>query len=105
MIDLTTLSTTELDTLAERASARAKALRAKAPSISLALQAGVRDTSYSTPRWGYIESYSGTAVITMADGSQWEATGYGPSGNAHVVTRDGGITFRQITPSTTTEVA
>lgn len=95
-IDITHLSTTELDALADRCTARAKALRADAPGYALALQAGVRDKSYSTVRHGRVDDYEGTAIITMANGDRWEATGYGPRGNAHVVTKDGGITFRKL---------
>ncbi len=95
-IDINHLSTTELDAHADRCTARAKALRADAPGYALALQSGVRDKSYSTPRWGRVDHYEGTAIITMANGDRWEATGYGPSGDAYTVTRDGGITFRKL---------
>ena len=95
-IDINHLSTTELDALAARCTARAKALRADAPGYTLALQAGIRDKSYTTPRHGRVDHYEGTAIITMANGDRWEATGYGPRGNAHVVTSDGGISFRKL---------
>ena len=95
-IDINHLSTTELDQLIGRARARANALRANEPSISLALQAGIRDKSYTTPRHGRVEHYEGTAIITMANGDRWEATGYGPRGDAYTVTSDGGISFRKL---------
>lgn len=95
-ININHLSTTELDALAARCAARAKALRADAPSYALALQSGIRDKSYSTPRHGRVDHYEGTAIITMANGDRWEATGYGPRGDAYTVTKDGGISFRKL---------
>ena len=95
-ININHLSTAELDALAARCTARAKALRADAPGYALALQAGIRDKSYTTPRHGRVDHYEGSVIITMENGDRWEATGYCPRGNAHVVTSDGGISFRKL---------
>ena len=95
-IDITALSTTELDRLASQCTERAKALRAESPGYLLAIQAGIRDRSYSTPRWGRIDAYEGSVIITMENGDRWKATGYGPTGNAHVLTSNGGISFRRL---------
>lgn len=74
---------------------RAKDLRAEAPSYELAIQAGVKDKSYSTVRYGRVASYAGTAVVKMANGDQWVCTGHGPTGDAATVSREGYISFRK----------
>ena len=92
-MNLNGLSADALDNLAKKAADLARDLRAKQPSIDLALEAGVRNRSYPTVANGWIADYSGEAVITMADGSRWQAIGHGPSGNAAWVSRQGWIEF------------
>ena len=72
-INLSGMSANALTKLAERASALAKDLRKEQPSYELALEAGVKDKSYLTVREGLVNSYSGEAVVTMADGRRWVA--------------------------------
>lgn len=92
-INLKGLSANQLEALAKRASELAKDLRAAQPSVALALEAGVKDTSYQTPRDGYITSYYGNGIVTLEDGSQWKAIGHGPTGTAYSVYRHGFVEF------------
>ena len=87
------LSANALDCLARRAASLAADLRQQQPSYELALLGGVCDASYSTVRHGLVPSYSGTAVIEMADGTKWLAVGHGPEGTASYVSKDGYIEF------------
>lgn len=91
--NLANLSADQLTNLAQQASALAADLSANQPSYQLALAAGVQDRSYNTTRFGFIASYSGTAIITMSDGRRWQAVGHGPCGSASYVSKDGFIEF------------
>ena len=91
MIDLSGLSAQHLERLSKRALQLARDLRKKEPSDALALANGVEDNSYNTVRWGGVSSYSGEAVVTMADGSVWRCIGHRPTGTAEYVARDGWI--------------
>jgi len=82
-----------LERIAREASALAADLRSKKPSYALAINAGVRDCSYNTVRWGRVSKYEGEAIIEMEDGSRWKAIGRGPTGNASWIDRDGYIEF------------
>ena len=92
-MDLSKKSAEQLNTLAKRATSLAQDLQKREPSYELAIENGIRDKSYSTVRYGRVPSYAGEVEITMSDGSRWRAIGHGPTGNAHVVTRDGYIEF------------
>jgi hypothetical protein len=85
------MSAAQLDELAKRAQKLAADLRAKKPSATLALEAGVTDCSYRTVRYGVVASYSGAATVTMDDGTRWRCVGHGPQGDAEYVTRQGWI--------------
>lgn len=92
-INLSNMSADALEALAKKAKSLAEDLREKQPSYALALEAGVKDESYQTVRYGRIEKYSGEAVVKMADGSRWLCKGHGTKGNAHYVSREGYIEF------------
>lgn len=92
-INLSGLSVDSLTELAKRAIALAADLHLSEPSYDLALEAGVRDKSYNTVRCGWVSSYSGEAVIEMANGKKWKAVGHGPRGDASWVSKDGYIEF------------
>ena len=92
-INLSGLSADALTKLAERASALAKDLRKAEPSYELALENGVEDRSYPTVANGYVSSFRGEAVVTMADGQRWRCVGHGPRGDASHISRDGYIEF------------
>ena len=96
-INLSGLSAVALQALAERASALAKDLRKEQPSYELALEAGVKDTGYPTVANGYVNRFSGEAVVTMADGRKWRCVGHGPRGDAIHISRDGYIEFIPLT--------
>lgn len=91
--ELKNMSSDALLTLAAKATALAKDLKAVQPSYALALACGILDRSYDTVRWGVIPSFSGECDITMADGSRWRAIGHGPEGCADYVSRDGYVEF------------
>ena len=62
----------------------------------LALATGqLKDCSYTTPSWGRIESWRGQ-VIVAHNSRTYLVKGYGPQGNAEMVTRDGGIRITEI---------
>lgn len=90
------LSAEALEKIAKDAAELARELRGKEPTYALALAAGIEDTSYSTVRYGRVASYSGTATITMADGSKWSAVGHRPTGPADYVARQGYIEFKPL---------
>lgn len=96
-INLSGMSANALTKLAERASALAKDLRKEQPSYELALEAGVKDKSYLTVREGLVNSYSGEAFVTMADGRRWWCVGHGPRGDASHISRQGYIEFIPLT--------
>jgi hypothetical protein len=95
-VDLSKLSAKDLDELSIKAKRLAAHLRAEEPSYDLAIEAGIRNTGYSTVRWGWVSSYSGRVEITMDNGKRWRALGYGPRGNAETVSAQGGIKFEPI---------
>lgn len=92
-INLSGLSADALTDLAKRAIALAADLHLSEPSYDLALEAGVRDKSYDTVRNGLVSSYSGEAIVTMADGRKWRCVGHGPRGDASHISRQGYIEF------------
>lgn len=92
-INLSGLSADALTKLAERAQTLAADLRKEQPSYELAIEAGVKDKGYNTVRCGWVSSYSGEAVIEMANGKKWKAVGHGPRGDASWVSKDGYIEF------------
>ena len=85
-----------LTKLAERAQTLAKYLRKERPSYELALENGVEDRSYPTVANGYVLSFRGEAIVTMADGQRWRCVGHGPRGDASLI-RDGYIEFIPLT--------
>jgi len=89
--DLAGLSADALDQLVKRAKALADDLRRAEPSNELALENGVRDKSYRTVRYGWISSFSGEAIVEMADGRRWKCVGHEPCGDAEFVSRRGWI--------------
>ena len=95
-MDLSNMSADALEALAKKATSLAKDLRRAEPSYSLAIEAGIKDKSYSTYRCGRVSSFSGEAVVTMADGRKWKCIGHGPRGAADYVSRDGFIEFIQM---------
>lgn len=90
-ISLAGMSADALEALSRRAAALAADLRKEEPSYALALEAGVRDVGYDTVRHGWVPSFSGEAVVTMADGRRWRCVGHGPRGTAEAVYRNGYI--------------
>ena len=95
-MNITKLSIQELRDLAARCSQRAKDLQKKTPSLQLAIEAGIRDNSYKTHRYGWVFSYSGTATVTLADGSVWECTGHRSEGTPDWLSKQGFIDFKLI---------
>lgn len=57
-------------------------LRNVVPEYGRALDAGVKDDSYSTAE-GIIQSYSGEGIITMPTGERWRAVGHVPTTTEH----------------------
>lgn len=92
-INLSGLSADALQALAERAQTLAADLRKAEPSYELAIEAGVKDTGYPTVANGYVNRFSGEAVVTMADGQRWRCVGHGPKGDPSHISRDGYIEF------------
>ena len=92
-INLSNMSAVELMELSRKAKKLADDLFKEQPSYELAVTNGIIDKSYNTPRWGLVADYRGEAVIEMADGRRWRAVGHPPQGNAHIVSRDGYISF------------
>lgn len=84
-------SPSELREIAEKAIKMANDLEQEAPSNLLAIEAGISDNSYKTVRWGWIPSYSGTAIVTMANGTKWKCIGHKPRGCASYVSKNGYI--------------
>lgn len=71
----------------------------KNPTISDAVAAGIRDKSYDTVRYGWVPSYTGRAVVVLADGTTseyWHARGYGPTGGPDWIGKYGGVQFDRI---------
>jgi hypothetical protein len=66
------------------------------PSYFLAKANGIVDKSYQTLAFGLVSSYSGEAVITMANGQKWCAIGHGSTGSATTLTSRGWIEFKKI---------
>lgn len=60
--------------------------------IQLALEAGIKDRSYSTPRQGWVESYLGEAIIEYK-GQKYKVIGHDTEGCPMTVTREGYIEF------------
>ena len=92
-INLSGLSADALTKLAERAQTLAADLRKEQPSYDLALEAGVKDTGYPTVANGYVNRFSGEAVVTMADGQRWRCVGHGPKGGPSHISKQGYIEF------------
>ena len=92
-INLSGLSADALTKLAERASALAADLRKEQPSYELALENGVEDRSYPTVANGYVSSFRGEAVVTMANGRKWRCIGRCPRGDASHISKQGYIEF------------
>lgn len=87
------LSSVELQQLAKEATKLASDLQKEEPTYKLALLAGVEDHSYNTVRYGDVASYSGEAVVEMANGKKFKAVGHAPQGGADYITRRGYIEF------------
>ena len=87
------LSAQQLRRLAKRALKLAEDLEKEEPSYRLALEAGVRDTSYDTTANGFVWSYSGEAIIEMPNGRKWKAIGHRPEGDAWSIYKQGYIEF------------
>lgn len=63
--------------------------------IDLALEAGIQDRSYDTPRQGYVASYLGEAIIKF-NGEYFLAIGHDTDGDPMNVTQEGYIEFIKI---------
>lgn len=92
-MNLKGMSSAQLRELAARATALAKALEAETPTYALAIEAGVKEESYRTYRYGHVPAYSGQAIITMANGKRWRAIGHRQEGTPESIDRDGYIEF------------
>lgn len=92
-MNLSGMSSYQLEKLAKKASLLAGDLKKEEPTYNVALENGVEDCSYRTVRWGEISSYSGEATVTLENGTKWKCVGHKPQGNTHVVTREGFIEF------------
>lgn len=92
IMDLSGKSYQELKAIAKKAAELAEALKQKHPSYNLAIENGVRDVGYNTTANGYINSYTGEAVIKMDNGDKWKAIGHKSTGNAYYAD-DGYIEF------------
>tara|TARA_R110001592_G_scaffold255416_2_gene519022 strand:+ start:2747 stop:3037 length:291 start_codon:yes stop_codon:yes gene_type:complete len=90
-MNLSKLSAEKLEEVAEKATALAALLRLKEPSNNLCIENGIVDCSYDTQSNGFIPSFQGETIVTMADGSKWKCKGHGPKGSAYDVSQDGYI--------------
>ncbi len=95
--NLNGMSARELRHLAEWANQLADDMEKECPSYELAIQAGITDESYDTTSNGFVESYSGRAVVQMENGSLWLARGHRPEGGADHVSKEGYIEFTPLT--------
>lgn len=95
-MNLTSMSIGELKLVAETATNLAKELEGHCPSIQQAILNGVRDTSYTTVRYGYVSSFAKKAFVRQANGVVWLCTGHGTSGNAEYISREGYIDFQKL---------
>ena len=93
MENLNKMSVQQLRELSERARKIANDLEEELPSYELALETGIEDNGYNTTANGYVSSYSGEVVITMADGRKFKAIGHRPRGDAWSIYRQGYIEF------------
>jgi hypothetical protein len=71
-------------------------LRSSTPNAALAFIAGVDDIGYNTVRYGWVESYRGSGIITFPNGKQVRVTGYEPEGNAQFISKYGRIRFETV---------
>ena len=92
-ISLKGMSSEQLRALAKRATTLAHDLDQEKPSYTVALENGIEDETYPTPRDGMVSSYRGTVEITMPNGKKWKAVGHGPRGDAYSVYSHGYIEF------------
>ena len=60
---------------------------------ALGLGNGVSDQTYNTVAWGDVPSFSGEATIEFRN-CVVTIHGYGSQGNASVITRNGGVSYR-----------
>jgi len=90
------MSSDDLRRLSREALHLAEDLEKEEPNYSLALQNGVEDNGYSTVSNGWVDSYSGSAIIKMGNGTIWKAIGHSPMGTGWAVTRNGYIEFIKI---------
>ena len=60
--------------------------------VKLALEAGIQDRSYQTPRQGWVASYLGEALIHYK-GQTYKAIGHDTEGCPMTVTKEGFIEF------------
>lgn len=93
MNDLSNMSAEALEELSKRAASLAADLRKEQPSYTVAIEHGILDRGYDTVRYGFVPSFGGEAIITMADGRRWKAIGHRPRGSAEHVSRNGWIEF------------
>lgn len=92
-MNLVNMSVVQLEQLAVKAKRLADDLRKDQPSYELAMEAGIRDESYQTVRFGTVAKYSGDVIVTMADGKTWRCVGRGPTGGADWISKQGYIEF------------
>lgn len=60
-----------------------------------AIKAGIVDKSYNTVCNGYVHHFAGESTFTY-DGKEYQAKGFGPHGDAHVVTQDGYVEITEV---------
>lgn len=92
-INLSGMSAHSLMKLAKRAMLLADDLRKEQPTYDLAIEAGVKDKSYRTVRYGIVLSFGGEAIVEMENGKKWKCIGRGPKGDASHLSHDGFIEF------------
>lgn len=95
-MNLSGMSVQKLRKLASKANKLADDLSSQMPSYELALENGVVDRGYNTTANGYVNNYTGKAIIRMDDGSLWMAVGRRARGDAAVISRNGFIEFLRI---------
>lgn len=83
--ELPKMSSRQLRKLAKKAMVLAHDLERAEPSYELAILNGVRDDSYRVQS-GEVCAYSGTAIVTLENGSKWKCVGRGAGGNEYFAT-------------------
>ena len=92
-IDLSGMSVEALRALSKKALKLAEDLKSERPTLKLALEHGIKDKGYNTVNHGWVDSYSGSVLIKMENGSLWRAIGHRPEGSPEWVDRQGWVEF------------